>query len=97
MTYKNVIFDFGQVMVRFEPKYMTEQYIKGEDAELVSRVVFDRLYWDKLDSGDISDSEVIAACRERLPERLWETAETVYSIGSTIYPKLRVCVGLCVI
>ncbi len=75
---KNVIFDFGQVMVRFEPKYMTEKYITGKDAELVERVVFDRLYWDKLDSGDISDREVIAACRERLPKHLWQTAEAVY-------------------
>ncbi len=78
MLYKNVIFDFGQVMVRFEPKYMTEQYITGPDAELVANVVFDRLYWDKLDSGDISDGELIAACRERLSEGLWDTVDRVY-------------------
>ncbi len=78
MSFKNVIFDFGQVMVRFDPKYMTEQYVTGEDAELVASVVFDRLYWDKLDSGDISDGEVISACRKRLPERLWEAVDSVY-------------------
>ncbi len=79
MSIKNVVFDFGQVMIRFEPKYMTGIYVSDEDdARLVEQVVFDRLYWDKLDSGDISDDEVIAACRERLPERLWDSAERVY-------------------
>ncbi len=78
MKYKNAIFDFGQVMVRFEPTYMTEQYVSGDDVQLVASVVFDRLYWDKLDSGDISDGEVIDACRQRLPERLWSLAEQVY-------------------
>ncbi len=78
MSFKNVIFDFGQVMVRFDPQYMTEQYLSGDDVQLVADVVFDRLYWDKLDSGDISDEEVVAACRKRLPKRLWEAVDSVY-------------------
>ena len=76
---KNVVFDFGQVMVRFEPSYMVGRYVDDkDDAALLEEVVFDRLYWDKLDSGDISDDEVISACRERLPERLWQVAERIY-------------------
>ena len=76
---KNVVFDFGQVMVRFEPSYMVGRYVDDkDDAALLEEVVFDRLYWDKLDSGDISDDEVIFACRERLPERLWQVAEKIY-------------------
>ena len=76
---KNVVFDFGQVMVRFEPSYMVGRYVDDkDDAALLEEVVFDRLYWDKLDSGDISDDEVISACRERLPERLWQVAEKIY-------------------
>lgn len=76
---KNVVFDFGQVMVRFEPSYMVGRYVDDkEDAALLEEVVFDRLYWDKLDSADISDDEVISACRERLPERLWQVAEKIY-------------------
>lgn len=76
---KNVVFDFGQVMVRFEPSYMVGRYVDNkDDAALLEEVVFDRLYWDKLDSGDISDDEVVSACRERLPERLWQVAERIY-------------------
>ena len=76
---KNVVFDFGQVMFRFEPSYMVGRYVDDkDDAALLEEVVFDRLYWDKLDSADISDDEVVSACRERLPERLWQVAERIY-------------------
>ena len=76
---KNVVFDFGQVMIKFDPMYMTERYISDKaDAELVASVVFDRLYWNPLDSGDISDEEVVRLSKERLPKRLHEQAEKVY-------------------
>ena len=76
---KNVVFDFGQVMVHFEPAYMVGKYVSdAEDARLLCDVVFDRLYWDKLDSGDISDAEVVDACKQRLPARLHGVAEKIY-------------------
>ena len=76
---KNVIFDFGQVLVHFEPEYMVRQYIKDEaDVRLVSEVLFDRLYWDRLDLGTITDKETIELSCKRLPERLWDYAEKIY-------------------
>ena len=76
---KNVIFDFGQVLVHFEPEYMVRQYANDEaDVKLLSEVVFDRLYWDRLDLGTITDEETISLCRERLPNRLWDVAEKIY-------------------
>lgn len=79
MKIKNVVFDFGQVMVRFEPAYMVGQYVSdGPDAKLLESVLFDRLYWDALDKGTITDEETLRACRDRLPERLWAVAEQIY-------------------
>ena len=79
MSIRNVVFDFGQVMVRFEPSYMVGRYVTDkEDAMLLESIVFDRLYWDRLDRGTITDEEVMDACRERLPERLWSVAEEIY-------------------
>ena len=76
---KNVIFDFGKVMVHFEPEYMVKPYVSApEDVALVADVVFDRLYWDRLDAGTISDAEVIEACRMRLPQRLRDVVADVY-------------------
>lgn len=77
--FKNYIFDFGQVIVKFDPYYMTSKYVKTEkDIKLVSNVVFDRLYWDKLDEGSITDQEVIDAICERLPEYLHKNAISAY-------------------
>lgn len=76
---KNVIFDYGQVIIHFEPKYMTEKYIEpGEDADLLQNVVFDRLYWDRLDAGTITNEETMSLVKERLPERLHEIADRIY-------------------
>ena len=79
MSIKNVIFDFGQVVVHFEPKYMVEQYVKDEeDSRLLQEVVFDRLYWDKLDLGTISDEETLKLVKERVPERLHDACDKIY-------------------
>ena len=76
---KNVVFDFGQVMVRFEPSYMVGRYVKDKaDASLLGEVIFDRLYWDRLDAGTISDEEVINACYTRLPDRLHRYVPEIY-------------------
>lgn len=76
---KNFIFDFGKVMVEFEPDYMVGRYVTDkEDAKLLADVVFDRLYWDKLDAGTISDTEVIEECKKRIPARLWDALEKIY-------------------
>lgn len=76
---KNYIFDFGKVLVEFDPMYMTKAYVSNdEDAKLVSSVVFDRLYWDPLDDGTITDEALKAACHQRLPQKLHAAADTVY-------------------
>ena len=76
---KNIIFDFGQVLVRFDPYYMTKAYIKDEkDCLLCLDVIFDRLYWDRLDEGAIADEEVKEGICSRLPERLHKKAMAVY-------------------
>ncbi len=76
---KNVIFDLGQVLVHFEPEYMVRQYVDNEeDVKLLSEVIFDRLYWDRLDLGTITGEETVSRCCERLPQRLWEATEKIY-------------------
>lgn len=75
----NVVFDFGQVLVRFEPEYMCGRYVCDEnDLKLLSDVIFDRLYWDRLDAGTISDEELISCVKERIPQRLHAVAEKIY-------------------
>ena len=79
MSIKNVVFDFGQVMVHFDPAYMVGLSVEDkEDAALMERVLFDRLYWDKMDDGTITDEETVEAVCARLPQRLHEVAKEIY-------------------
>ncbi|MBQ7363525.1 MAG: HAD family phosphatase [Clostridia bacterium] len=76
---KNLIFDFGQVMIKYKPTLMAAKYIDDpEDEPLINEVLFDRLYWDRLDDGSITDEEIIEAARARLPERLHSVLPTIY-------------------
>lgn len=76
---RNYIFDFGNVLVHFDPQALTAACVEDpRDREIICPVVFDRLYWDPLDWGGITDEALKAACRARLPQRLWAKAEETY-------------------
>ena len=76
---KNIIFDFGKVLVDFDPYYMTKQYFNNEEEiKLVSNIIFDRLYWDKLDKGGITDAEIKNDVKQRLPVNLIDNAFLAY-------------------
>ena len=96
---KNVIFDFGQVLVKFEPEYMCSLYTDStEDIKLLFEVVFDRIYWDRLDAGTIENEEFFASIEKRLPKRLHETAKKVYLNWINTLPEIpgmRDVIALC--
>ncbi len=76
---KNIVFDYGNVMIHFDPAYMVGKYVNDEaDARLLEEVIFDRLYWDRLDEGTIEDEELLAAANERIPERLHAVSREIY-------------------
>ena len=76
---KNYIFDFGNVLGEFYPEQFTAHFVEDEEVrKMVSDVVFDRLYWDKLDDGSITDEEVKNGIRGRLCGELGEIGCKVY-------------------
>ena len=76
---KNVVFDFGQVLIRFEPAYIVARHTTdAQTARLLEDVVFDRAYWNRLDAGEITDDEAASLLRERLPTYLRELGEGVF-------------------
>ena len=76
---KNLVFDFGNVLIRYEPEYIVSQYVNDpEDKRLITEVLFDRLYWDPLDDGSITDEEVVRYSCARLPERLHSICKEIY-------------------
>lgn len=78
-TVKNYIFDFGNVIAQFYPDKLTAPYVSDEKTKnYIADIVFDRLYWDKLDWGTITDDEVKESIRSRVPDELKDIACTVY-------------------
>lgn len=75
---KNIIFDFGQVLVRFVPYEIASCYVENEDdRRLLEPVVFDRKYWDRQDAGTITNDEMIAAVCADLPAHLHKVAADI--------------------
>ena len=76
---KNYIFDFGNVLGQFYPEQFVSKYISDEETvKLVSDMVFDRIYWDRLDEGTITDEEVKNLFCARLSDDLEEVACKIY-------------------
>ena len=76
---KNYVFDFGNVLTLFSPEELTAAYVQDPVARLqIREAVFDRLYWDALDAGTITDEEVKAGFCSRLPAELHTAACQVY-------------------
>ena len=76
---KNIVFDFGQVLVKFVPAYIVAQHTSdAQTARLLEDVVFDRAYWNRLDGGEVSDDEAVAAFRTRLPSCVADLGEQVF-------------------
>lgn len=90
MKYQNVIFDFGNVLVKVSSEYMVSRFTDNEDdIKLLSDVIFSRDIWDKLDIGTISEEESLAIIKSRLDERLHNIARKVFESWIDLLPEVE--------
>lgn len=69
MKYKNIIFDFGNVIGKFDGRYIMQQFCGSEeDCTLLCSVIYEK--WGELDKGTIDYDEYREECLAALPERL---------------------------
>lgn len=69
--YNTVIFDFGLVLVDFYAENMSYPFLPDDvDKKAISDILFDRLYWDELDEGTLSEKEVAELACGRVEPRL---------------------------
>ena len=72
---RNIIFDMGNVLIRWSPKNIVSRLGLGEeDAELRLREVFEGFEWVSMDHGIMSQQEGWERICRRLPKRLHEVA-----------------------
>ena len=73
---KNIIFDMGGVLLRFEPEHFIARLgITGTDADLLRREVFRSADWVRMDRGTLTDVEGTECICRRLPEHLHPAAK----------------------
>ena len=72
---QNIVFDMGNVLVRFDPGLFMERLgVEEADRALLTREVFKSMEWAQMDRGTLTDEEGCALMCRRLPARLHETA-----------------------
>ena len=73
---KNIIFDMGQVLIKFDPDYFIDRV--GVDSPIdkitLTREVFKSLEWSMMDRGTIDEKEALKRMYTRLPDHLKDVA-----------------------
>lgn len=68
---KNIVFDMGNVIIRFDPElFMSRLGLAEEDKKLLKRELFVSLEWSRMDRGSLTDEEAAEIVCRRVPERL---------------------------
>lgn len=68
---RNIVFDMGGVLFRWEPLAMSRRVCETEeDAQILSHAVFDSQEWVWQDAGAVDEKTVVWASKTRVPHRL---------------------------
>jgi len=69
---KNIIFDMGQVLIKFDPDFFIERIGINdvEDKEVLRREVYKSIEWSMMDRGSITPEEASVVIEKRVPEHL---------------------------
>ena len=88
---KNVIFDYGNTLVRFYPDEIIRSFGVAEsgNAALLERVLFDRVYWDRLDDGSLSQEDFKSQVRKNLPFELHSLSDKICDEWITALPPVE--------
>ncbi len=77
MKYKSIVFDFGNVIGKFDGHYIMEHFCSDEsDIQFLSSVIYRS--WPELDKGTIDYDEYAASVLAEIPDRLQEAARSFF-------------------
>jgi putative hydrolase of the HAD superfamily len=73
---KNVIFDCGQVLIRYNETEIAAHYVDTpEEAEFLGRIAMARKYWNRFDEGILTEADYLEQVKKELPEHLHKAVE----------------------
>lgn len=71
---KNMVFDMGNVLLRYDPMHYLRDYPE-DDKEILNREIYQSPDWLALDRGELTEPELIRLISSRLPAHLAQDAE----------------------
>ena len=75
---RNIVFDMGQVLIRWRPEEILEHFdLTGEEKTMLLQELFWSPEWIQQDRGIITEADMIARVSARLPESLHAAVEEV--------------------
>ena len=75
---KNIIFDMGRVLLKFDPYVSLNTYCENkEDIDLLYKELFEAPEWIMADEGKITNGQRYELVKERVPERLHRALKLV--------------------
>ncbi len=78
---RNIIFDMGGVLIRFDRDYFLERLgITGDDKRLLMREVFLSVEWAMMDRGALTDEEAAQIICKRVPQRLHDAVHKLVAM-----------------
>ena len=84
MKYKNVVFDFGNVIGGVDGRYMLEQFCpSSKDCDLLMPAVYAR--WNELDRGTLDYEEYVEHTVSAVPARLEEAVREFFPRLAGLY------------
>lgn len=87
---KNVIFDMGNVLMRFDGPCFSAQFTDDEeDAAALNRALFASPVWNLLDSGTVSYDTMLRVARAHLDERLWPNLDACFAGWAKYSPPIE--------
>lgn len=86
---RNIIFDMGQVLKKYDPYACITPYVENrEDAERIYNSCFASPEWQRLDAGTIRYEDALAVWKKRIPERLAGNLESIIDNWDRYLPDL---------
>lgn len=74
MAVKNIVFDFGGVLVDFKPERSLKNHFSEEYRELVKKHTFESEEWQEMDRGTYPTEEAVRIMCSHLPDNLRQEA-----------------------
>lgn len=68
---KNIIFDFGNVIMNYNPDEILNHYeLRPSDHDLLRKIIFESKEWSEIDAGKITEKEATEIFIDRVPGKL---------------------------